>query len=230
MVKVPTALLTHLLLVVLCVLPASASAYWLGNDGQCYADESESVAQQDEDVFMSDDEDSSLAVSAVESDDDEGCSEEALDDPSSNACFEGAEYPISILPHVIAQTQAERATAALVRNALALVEVAPSLPSPDEASVEDPNIPGVPLVQQNIPPQPRRTPNACSAADPSQCEAVPWIPTIQFEVSRIVGDDTDPQFSIDPLPDAETRRGPPAPGVAAADGVHPGIDWPPRAV
>lgn len=203
-----------LLLFAAWVFPATAAAQWFGStDGLC------SDASETDDLWAS--------LSVVEDvDASGGCTDDSLADPSSNACFEGAEYPISVLPHVIAETAAERVTAGLVLTASELVRPVPPLPSPDEASVEDPHIPGVPLVKAHVP-RPRPIPNACSV-DPAECEATPWVPTVELEVSQSFGERIEATMEIERRLDVESRRGPPNLGVGDAAGVTSRVERPPE--
>ena len=158
---------------------------------------------------------------------DEGCEPDSTDDASSNACFEGAEYPISTLPAVIAQTYAERLTAHVVFEAAKLAVAPPLLPSPDEASVEDPVVPGVPLVHIDVP-RPRTAPNACMA-NPEECETAPRFPNVSFEASVTPALHASTDFTRPPIArDVHQRRGPPNPGTAEADGVHQRVERPPE--
>ena len=204
-------LLTALTLLIIGALPLEAAALWFNATGQCF-------------------ESASMELEPVVSEEDpraEGCEQDELDDPSANACFEGAEYPISILPQVIAQTQAERLTAHLVRQAADLAQPGPPEPSPDEASVEDPDLPGVPLVK-HAPPKPRPTPNACSVY-PEECETAPWVPTLNLEASRPAGADSHTDFVFPAPPeDLDGRRGPPNPGLAHHEGVRSRVERPPE--
>lgn len=192
------------------LLPNGAAAFWLP-DGQCADMEAFALSSDDE------------AVSASE-----GNCTTGLDptDPSYNACFELAEHPISTLPELIAQTQAERVVAALLDKSRSVTVVNVIVPSPNEASVEDPAIPGRQLVEMSIP-RPRPRPNSC-AVYPDDCETAPTIPTLNLEVSVPHADMTSIPFDVPPAVLPETRRGPPSPGVGPSTGILVRLDRPPQ--
>lgn len=200
---------------VVCLLaPLQAVGLWLPNDGQCF-DLGEPVMSWEVDDF-----------SAVQFEADPGCSG-TLDptDPSFNACFELAEHPISTLPELIAQNQAEQLVMAMLATSESIVVVTPLLPSPSEASIEDPDAPGRQLVQIAPPRAPR---NACSVfAD--DCERAPVIPTLSLDGSSPQANPGSSELDVPPPIMPEMRRGPPALGVARARGVVKRLDRPPQA-
>ena len=215
-----TRISTLIGLIACLLLPLDAAAFWLANDGQCFEDSPATTLWNfaDADQTSSDAEPTEPDCSSV------------LDpsDSSFNACFELAEHPISTLPELIAQTQAERVVAALLARTEEVIDVAPLLPSPDEASVEDPKAPGRQLVAEVATPLPRPAKNACSVY-PDDCERAPIIPILNLDGSVPQADRPSMHLDIPPALTAETRRGPPAEGVGPAIGVVTRLDRPPQA-
>lgn len=200
----------------ICLLfPADVAAFWLA-DGQCGAIETPHPE--------------AVSLSEVTEADCEGVLDPT--DSSFNACFELAENPISTLPELIAQEQAERVVAALLETTDDVVvpadAITPLIPSPNEASVEDPELPGRPLVATPPLKRPRPTPNSCSAF-PDDCENQPHVPTLNLEASSSPANAPCDQLEVPPAILPENRRGPPAPGVGPALGVSSRLDRPPQA-
>lgn len=216
-------ILTILGFLALFIAPLNASALWFSEPGQCAADiavEEPTAAE----MSLQDAVESSWFAQA-----EEDCTTGDPSDASGNACFEGAEHPISTLPALIAQTQAERLVADIVGEAVGHVARLdlPLLPSPTEASVEDPSLPGVPLLARPTGPQLPKTPNSC-AVYPDECESAPWIPTLNFEVSVPSALDASDILDVASLPDVDDRRGPPATGLGPSTGHERALERPPR--
>ena len=217
-------LTTILGLLALLLAPLEAFGFWWDQSGQCAADDAMAEASVSESSL---DEAVQSAWLALESEED--CSTVDPADPSSNACFEGAEHPVSTLPDLIAQTQAERVVAQMVEQAVDQVALldTPNLPSPNEASVEDPEMPGVPLIARPELPAPKRAPNSCSVY-PDECESAPWVPILNFEASVSPTHHVSALVEIDSIPDPESRRGPPALGVGPSNGFERVLERPPE--
>lgn len=200
-------------LLLLALLPGNAYAFWIGGDGQCVDGGTAAWAADHSPV-------------EVEVSDCEGAFDPT--DPSYNACFELAEHPISTLPHVVAENQALQLAAALVGTSTSVANpgrgIAP-WPSPSEASVEDPVLPGQPLVER--PALPRAPANAC-AVYPDDCERAPTTPTLNLEASSPAASSSFHDFTYPPTLEQPTHRGPPAEGVGPAAGVRARLDRPPQ--
>jgi hypothetical protein len=210
-------------LVLLLLVPTDAAALWL--DGQC-ATAMDPMWSEFSPPSAADDTDTTDVVEEESG----GCDDNA-DDPSSNVCFEAAEHPISTLPELLAQTQAERVTAALVEQAVDAVaaRIDAVEPSPSDTSLEDPNSPGRALAERPSMPRPPSMPSSCSAAQaPDNCHNAPPIPTLNLEVSVAQAHSSTFDLSINPAPRAQGRRGPPNTGLAPATGVRSRVERPPQ--
>lgn len=197
------------------LLPLDATALWL--DGQCSTGVDQEMWEDIADAVQQ-------AEGAQDCDDDST-------DPSSNACFEAAEHPISTLPGLIAQTQAEAMGADVVEDMLEAVvaRAVAAEPSPDEASLEDPALPGAPLAERPPMPAPPSTPNSCTAAHaPDQCHSAPTIPNLNLEASVAQGAHSRFDAEIPPAPDHGARSGPSNPGLGPASGVSARVERPPQ--
>ena len=198
-------------------MPASdAWAFWLSNDGQCVTDTAAPDAMESVDVELSGEPTTENCASVTDP-----------SDSSYNACFELAEHPISTLPELIAQGQAERLAAMLVEttDSVATPQAQPLLPSPNEASVEDPAAPGQPLVAARAIPRPR--PNAC-AVYPDDCESAPVTPILNLEAAGPQAASSTGEFELPPPIDIPELLGPPSPGLGPAAGVVTRLDRPPQ--
>lgn len=207
----------------LLMTPLDVAAFWLGGEGQCFVDTAIGPKATDYDV--------ELDVRSVSLVDEEDC-HQANDatDPSSNICFEGAEHPISTLPSLITQTQAERLVVDLIGTAARVAARAnsPQFPPPRDASVEDPVMPGQPLVEALQIPRPRPSPNSCSVY-PESCEQAPWIPILNLEASGSSAHSAAQEMEVSQRPEIdESRRGPPNPGVGPAAGIQWRVERPPQ--
>lgn len=205
------------------LFPATAFALWLQNDGACvaqpYAGQSaaQSVAQLASEVAEID------ASIVITSDD---CDE--VNDPtdiSNNVCFELAEHPISTLPDLIAQTQAERAALQLLNQVFD--QLPPALSSPDlGAGSEDVSTPDdVRFAKPRA--FPRHTPNAC-AVYPDSCETAPTLPTLNLDGTPNA---TTPcgELNLPPPPLAVTTRDClSSTGPGPATGIVTRLDRPPQ--
>ncbi len=198
------------LLIVGFLSPLSAFAFWLPNDGQCleFSPAAETVASVIDEV---------VAAS--------GCGS-VLDptDPSYNACFELAEHPISTLPELIAQTQAERLVAAIRANGVAVTVAHQRVPVVIDTSIDDPAPPEPQIV--HVPSRPRRA-NSCSVY-PDDCERAPAIPNLNLDGSVPQADASSVRFEVPPPITPQQRRGPPSPGVGPSTGIVARLDRPPQ--
>lgn len=218
MTRLPSILASSILgLILVLIVPADAAALWL--DGQCSAGL--------ERAMWSDLSEADEAETA--GDGDEGCDVDSTD-PSSNACFEAAEHPISTLPELIAQTQGERLGAEMVEGVVEamVAQMDPPTPSPDEVSLEDPVVPGIPLAERPAMPLPT-TPSSCtSATTPDQCHSAPPIPHLNLEASAPAADTYRYHPEIPSLLDDVERPVPFNPGLAPASGVRTRVERPPE--
>lgn len=195
------------------LLPGTAFALFFPADGQCtvaeFAFESAvgvSVASVVEDVDIAD-----------------GCEPTDLDDPSNNACFEGAEVPISTLPDLIAQNQAERLGESLLARAGALL-AEPVRVEHLDASITPESEDEIRLVVA----RPRPAPNSCTAASPDECHSAPAIPGWNLDGS------SEP-LNSSPLDELELRQAwvvlehakNPREGLGPADGHRRALERPP---
>ena len=193
--------------------PLSATAFWFPNDGQC-----EDLSSVSTDAVGFSDHESSPGCTTV------------LDptDPSYNACFAFADAPISTLPELIAQAQAERVVAGLLAGTKEVLRDSTPMadPEPLAASLEDPAAPGQQLMERPMP-RPRPRPNSC-AVFPDDCEAAPTIPILNLEASTPQADWPASAFEVPPPVEPPARRGPPAEGIAPSNGVMTRLDRPPQ--
>lgn len=125
------------------------------------------------------------ATEALTAPADEGdCTVDPDADPSSNVCFEGAEVPASMLPTLLARSQAEMAAHALIDRAFAgldaAADTAPGALVADDALVDDAladdALAQAPALDAS-PAQPRddRASPSCST-DPEKCQSLPPLP------------------------------------------------------
>jgi hypothetical protein len=197
--------------------PTHAFALWLG-DTQC-GDPYESMPTWPADVSVDSTDCSDVDLSGIDP-----------SDPSFNACFELAGEPISAEPSVLAEEQARQLVAGIVEAGRDVADDDTDLliPSPEEASVEDPARPGQELVP--APTIPKRDSNSCSTT-PDSCETSPVLPMLNLEVSvqKIDSPRFEPEIPEFVVP-AEPRGDPRGEGAGPAAGYRDRLDRPPQLV